>query len=86
MIKRPYSEQHFCADRDYDFEDVHEMVSLNGYFEHIKHKRKRNEPKIECPIPGEKTFPACRLVVERTYGWLAKRRSVATRWRKKPQN
>jgi len=86
VTKRPYSEQHFCADRGYDFADVHEMVSLSGYIEHIKHKRKRNEPKLECPIPGEKTFPARRWVIERTFGWLAKRRSVATRWCKKPQN
>jgi putative transposase len=29
VTKRPYSEQHFCADRGYDFVDVHEMVSLS---------------------------------------------------------
>jgi len=86
IAKRPYSEQHFCADRGYDFDDVHEAVSLSNYIEHIKHKRKRNEPKDECPIPGEKSFPARRWVVERTFGWLAKRRSIATRWCKKPQN
>ncbi|MGZ9221390.1 MAG: hypothetical protein ACXW4Q_04730, partial [Anaerolineales bacterium] len=38
------------------------------------------EPKEECPFPGEKSFPARRWVVERTFGWLAKRRSIATRW------
>ncbi len=86
IAKRPYSEQHFCADKGYDFEDVHEVVSLNDYIDHIKHKRKRNEPKDECPIPGEKSYPARRWVIERTFGWLAKRRSIATRWCKKPQN
>jgi putative transposase len=86
VAKRPYNEQHFCADKDYDFEDVHEVVSLNDYIDHIKHKRKRNEPKDECPIPGEKSFPARRWVIERTFGWLAKRRSIASRWCKKPQN
>jgi transposase len=86
VARRPYSDQHFCADKGYDFEDVHEVVSLNDYIDHIKHKRKRNEPKDECPIPGEKSFPARRWVVERTFGWLAKRRSIATRWCKKPQN
>jgi putative transposase len=85
-VKRPYTEQHFCADRGYDFEDVHTFVSLNKYVAHIKHKRKRNEPKEECPISGEKSYPARRWVVERTFGWLAKRRSVATRWCKKPEN
>jgi putative transposase len=86
VAKRPYNEQHFCADKGYDFEDVHEVLSLNDYIDHIKHKRKRNEPKDECPIPGEKSYPARRWVVERTLGWLAKRRSIATRWCKKPQN
>lgn len=86
VVKRPYTEQHFCADRGYDFVDVHTFVSLSNYVAHIKHKRKRNEPKEECPIPGEKSYPARRWVVERTFGWLAKRRSVATRWCKKPEN
>lgn len=86
IAKRPYCEQHFCADRGYDFEDVHQIVHWQGYIEHIKHKRRRNEPKPDCPIPGEKPFPARRWVVERTFAWLAKRRSVATRWCKKPQN
>jgi len=86
VVKRPYTEQHFCADRGYDFVDVHTFVSLSNYVAHIKHKRKRNEPKDECPIPGEKSYPARRWVVERTFGWLAKRRSVATRWCKKPEN
>jgi putative transposase len=86
VVKRPYKEQHFCADRGYDFEDVHAFVSLSNYVAHIKHKRKRNEPKDECPIPGEKSYPARRWVVERTFAWLAKRRSIATRWCKKPDN
>ena len=86
VVKRPHTEQHFCADRGYDFEDVHTFVSLSNYVAHIKHKRKRNEPKEECPIPGEKSYPARRWVVERTFGWLAKRRSVAIRWCKKPEN
>ena len=86
VAKRPNSEQHFCADKGYDFEDVHQFVGLMNYIEHIKHRRRRNEPKDECPIPGEKSFPARRWVVERTFGWLSKRRSVATRWCKKSQN
>lgn len=86
VAKRPNSEQHFCADKGYDYEDVHEFVGLMNYIEHIKHRRRRNEPKDEYPVPGEKSFPARRWVVERTFGWLAKRRSIATRWCKKPQN
>jgi putative transposase len=86
VIKRPNSEQHFCGDKGYDYEDVREFVGLMNYIDHIKRRRKRGEPKDECPIPGEKTYPARRWVVERTLGWLAKRRSIATRWCKKPQN
>jgi len=86
VVKRPNSEQHFCADKGYDYEDVHEFVGLMNYIEHIKHRRRRNEPKDEYPVLGEKSFPARRWVVERTFGWLAKRRSIATRWCKKSQN
>jgi putative transposase len=87
VVTRPYSEQHFCADKGYDFEDVQQFVSAANYVPHIKHRRKRNEPKLEeCPIPGELSFPARRWVVERTLSWLAKRRSIATRWCKKAEN
>jgi putative transposase len=86
VTKRPHSEQHFCADKGYDYEDVHQFVGLYNYIEHIKHRRKRNEPIDECAIPGEKSFPARRWVIERTLGWLAKRRSIATRWCKKSEN
>jgi len=77
VIKRPNSEQHFCADKGYDSADIHEFVKEQRYVPHIKHRRRRNEPKLEeYPIPGEKSFPARRWVVERTLGWLAKRRSI----------
>lgn len=87
VVKRPYSEQHFCADKAYDSADVHQFIALENYISHIKHRRRRNEPELEeCPIPGEQSFPARRWVVERTLGWLAKRRSIATRWCKKSEN
>ena len=58
-----------------------------GYIAHIKRKRKRGEPvPDQSPAPGETQFPARRWVVERTLGWLAKRRSVRTRWCKKSTN
>lgn len=48
---------------------------------------RRGEPLLEvCPIPGETQFPARRWVLERTFGWLAKRRSLRTRWAKKSDN
>ncbi len=80
-------EQHLCLDKGYDYTDVHQFVEQERYIAHIKHRRRRNEPLIEhCPIPGETQFPARRWVVERTLGWLAKRRSLRTRWSKKPEN
>ena len=80
VAKRPHSEQHFCADKGYDYEDVQVFVGLQNYIAHIKHRRRKNEPQDECPIPAR------RWVVERTLSWLAKRRSIATRWCKKAEN
>jgi len=86
-VRRPGSEQHFLADKGYDYDDVHETVERAGYRKHIKHRRRRGEPKTDtCPVPGETQFPARRWVVERTFAWLVKRRSVRTRWCKKASN
>jgi len=80
-------EQHLCADKGYDYEDVHQVVAQEQYVSHIKHRRRRNEPSVEeCPIPGELRYPARRWVVERTLGWLCKRRSLKVRWCKKCEN
>lgn len=87
VVKRPKTKQHFCADRRYDFANVHQYVEQARYIAHVKHKRKRAEPLIEeCPIPGETRFPARRWVVERTLGWLVKRRSLRIRGCKKAEN
>jgi putative transposase len=80
-------EQHICMDKGYDYPDVHQFVEVERYVVHIKHRRRRGEPLIEtCPLPGETQFPARRWVVERTFGWLAKRRSIRVRWCKKADN
>lgn len=80
-------EQHLCLDRGYDYPDVHAYVEIARYIAHIKHRRRRGEPELEdCPIPGETQYPARRWVVERTLGWLTKRRSVRVRWCKKATN
>jgi putative transposase len=80
-------EQHMCLDKGYDFPDVHQFIEQERYVAHIKHRRRRGEPIVaDCPMPGETQFPARRWVVERTLGWLAKRRSIRTRWCKKPEN
>ena len=90
VVERPDPEeveQHLCADKGYDYEDVHQVVVQERYVCHIKHRRKRNEPLVEeCPIPGELRYPARRWVVERTLGWLCKRRSLKVRWCKKRDN
>jgi transposase len=90
VVERPDPEeveQHLCADKGYDYEDVHQVVAQESYVCHIKHRRKRNEPLVEeCPIPGELRYPARRWVVERTLGWLCKRRSLKVRWCKKCEN
>jgi putative transposase len=88
VVKRPQRrKQHLCADKGYDYTDVRQFVEQQGYLAHIKHKRKRGEPVLEeCPMPGETRYPARRWVVERTFGWLTKRRRLRTRWCKKSQN
>jgi putative transposase len=87
VVPRPTRTQHFCADRAYDYADVHEFVLTAGYTPHIKHRRRRGEPPAPVgDVPGEVRFPARRWVVERTFSWLVKRRSVRTRWCKKAAN
>jgi transposase len=88
VVPRPkHKRQHLCADKGYDYDDVHEFVEQARYIAHIKHRRRRGEPVIEqCPIPGETQHPARRWVVERTLGWLTKRRSLRVRWCKKFEN
>jgi len=88
IVPRPPEQiQHMCADKGYDYEDVHDFVRQAGYIAHIKHRRRRGEPNVEeCPAPGEKRYPARRWVVERTLSWLTKRRSIRVRWFKKCEN
>lgn len=85
MVSRPTSQQHLCLDKAYDSADIHRFVTDAKYHKHIAHRRRRGEP-IPVPIPDEKKHPARRWVVERTFGWLAKRRSIRTRWCKKSEN
>ena len=90
VVERPNPqdvEQHLCADKGYDYEDVHGAVTEGQYTSHIKHRRRKNEPpEDEQPFPDDERHPARRWVVERTIGWLGKRRSIRVRWCKKDQN
>jgi putative transposase len=57
LVKRPTSDQHFCADKGYDFPDVHQFITEQGYQKYIKHRHRRGEPKPDpCSIPGETSF------------------------------
>jgi len=79
-------EQHICLDKGYDFPDVHQFVELERYWVHIKHRR-RGEPVVKaCPVPEETNIPLAAGSVERTLGWLTKRRSIRVRWCKKADN
>jgi putative transposase len=86
VVVRSSQQQHLCADKGYDYADVHEIATASGYIVHIKHRRRRNEPPEPELAPEDRIYPARRWVVERTLGWLAKRRSIRTRWCKKPEN
>src|SRR5215207_8644107 len=63
--KRPTQQQHFCADRGYDYSDVHTFVLGAGYTPHIKHRRRR----------GEAAHPLAMCLGKRAFqhgaGWLS---------------
>lgn len=93
LIKRPaHKEQHLCADKAYDASDVREFVASEGYTAHIKVNPRRSKggessgEAFQEGVSPEKLHPARRWVVERTISWLAKRRSLRTRWSKKSEN
>jgi putative transposase len=60
VVVRTSQQQNMCLDKEYDFDDVHEIVTMSGY---IKHRRRRNEPPEHELAPEDKTFPAGRWVV-----------------------
>jgi putative transposase len=80
--KRPaHKEQHLCADKAYDSEDLREFAAWAGYITHIKQRGEGKDSEGE-----EERYPARRWKVERTISWLMKRRSLRTRWSKKAEN
>ncbi len=85
VVERPQpteeEPQHLCLDKGYDNEPTRKVVSERGYTEHIR--RIGEEKKDE---QGEKTHPARRWVVERTFSWLLRWRGILNRWDKKPEN
>jgi putative transposase len=98
VTKSPkHKEQHLCADKAYDAEDLREFLASAGYEAHIKVNPRRRKGLAEggggagLHPPGsdessKRIHPARRWMVERTISWLVKRRSLRTRWAKKAEN
>jgi len=91
--ERPaHKEQHLCADKAYDSDDLREFAASAGYIAHIKinpRSKDAAEGAQEHPPTeefAERVYPARRWKVERTISWLSKRRSLRTRWSKKAEN
>ncbi len=85
MVPRPdpltQVEQHFCADKGYDYPSVRRLIDFWGYTAHIKSRGQEQEEKRR--IPG---YRARRWVVERTHSWLNRFRRLLIRWEKKVDN
>ena len=85
VVERPQPNadalQHLCLDKGYDNAATRKVVEERGYTEHIR--RIGQEKKDE---QGDKTYPARRWVVERTFSWLLRWRGILNRWDKKPSN
>jgi putative transposase len=55
-------------------------VAQKHYIPHIRRKR-------EIPVPkAQRTYPARRWVVERTFAWLSKCRALLVRYDKNPKH
>ena len=81
VLERPSSRQHLCLDKGYDNATGDIESLINGYVPHI---RRIGEEKLDAR--GKKTRKARRWVVERTFAWLSKCRSLLVRYEKKASN
>jgi len=88
LVKRPaQKEQHLCADKAYDSDDLREFSASRGYEAHIKVNPRRKNVRLPANEGStRRVYPARRWIVERTISWLIKRRSLRTRWSKKAGN
>lgn len=73
--------QHLCADRGYDFDEVHAVLFEQGYVPHIP---PRGQPLR--PVDRSTGKQPRRWVVERTHGWFNRFRRILVRWEKKAEN
>ena len=84
VVERPQpeeQEQNLCLDKGYDNPTGHQAAQEAGYIADI---RRIGEEK--CDEEGEKSRPARRWVVERTFAWLSRCRGILVRWEKKAEN
>jgi putative transposase len=72
--------QHLCLDKGYDNAPAEYIVREAGYVPHI---RRIGEEKLDSV--GEKTHPARRWVVERTFSWLGGCRAILVRYDKRAE-
>jgi putative transposase len=89
LVPRPdprLVEQHLCADKGYDYDDVRLFAAAHGYHAHIPRSHRYADARRTSSVTAEPRHPARRWVIERTFSWLAKRRSLRTRWCKKAHN
>ena len=70
--------QHLCLDKGYANAPAEAVVLEAGYVPHI---RRIGEEKLD--VQGEKTHPARRWVVERTFAWLSRCRAILVRYEKR---
>ena len=82
MVERPVpteqEPQHLCLDKGYDNQTAEAVVEQFGYTAHIS---RIGEEKLD--ENQEKTHPARRWVVERTFAWLSRCRGILVRYDKK---
>jgi putative transposase len=84
VVERPKvtadAPQHLCLDKGYDNSTGYRLCQQFGYTPHIRRigEEKWDETK-------QKTYPARRWVVERTFSWLCKCRALIIRWDKKAE-
>jgi len=81
VVERPApteaAPQHLCLDKGYDNAPAEAVVTGAGYVPHI---RRIGEEKLD--ERQEKTCPARRWVVERTFAWLSRCRAILVRYDK----
>jgi putative transposase len=84
VVARPeriYRVHHLCGDKGYDSEALRQAVTERHYRVHFA----RRWPTAS-KVAATRRHPARRWVVERTFAWQNKFRSLRTRWAKKADN